>query len=50
MFGSVRGGEGDVMTLKCRNQQKAHLGHILNLHTEFKLSNSIWSGAMRETN
>ena len=38
------------MRTKNQNFQNAHLELILNLHTIFQLSSSIWKGALRGTN
>ena len=32
------------MRLKNRDPQKAHLEHLLNIHTQFQLHSSIWRG------
>ena len=37
------------MGLKSRDLQKAHLGHPLNVHTDFQLRSPIWRGDMEGT-
>ena len=37
------------MGLKSRDLQKTHLGHLLNIHTQFQLPNPIWRGDRGET-
>ena len=35
---------GVEMGLKNQNPQKAHLEHLLNVHTQFQLPSLIWRG------
>ena len=36
--------EGADMRLKSRDSQQAHLGHLLNVNTEFQIPGPIWRG------
>ena len=38
------------MGLKSQDRQKAHLGPLLNIHTQFHFPSSIWKGVMCRTN